>query len=92
MKMDKSCPSRISSDQRVLHVLKSSSIRLLKSFLSSLSQGSVLIWLNQSLLPRLLDDSVLLRDTGSVLLGPLRLRQTRDKQGEVVFTFACCFV
>lgn len=41
------------------------------------------MWLNDSLLPRLLDDSTLLRDTGSVLLGTLRLRQIRDKQGEI---------
>lgn len=40
------------------------------------------MWLNQSLFPRLLDDSVLLRDTGSVLLGTLRLRQICDTQGE----------
>lgn len=46
------------------------------------------MWLNQSLLPRLLDDSVLLRDTGSVFLGTLRLRQTGDEQSEIVFIFA----
>lgn len=46
------------------------------------------MWLNQSLLPRLLDDSVLLRDTGSVFLGTLRLRQTRDEQSEIVFISA----
>lgn len=50
------------------------------------SRDDVLTWLNDSLLPRLLDDSVLLRDTGSVLLGTLRLRQIRDSQGEPVFT------
>ncbi|KAK2919268.1 polycystin-1 isoform X1 [Channa argus] len=43
-------------------------------------RDDVLIWLNDSLLPRLLDDSTLLRDTGSVLLGRLRLRQVRDTQ------------
>lgn len=41
------------------------------------------MWLNDSLLPRLLDDSALLRDTGSVLLGTLRLRQICDMQGEI---------
>lgn len=55
---------------------------------SSFSRDDVLTWLNDSLLPRLLDDSVLLRDTGSVLLGTLRLRQIRDSQGEPVFTSA----
>lgn len=54
---------------------------------SSFRRDDVLTWLNDSLLPRLLDDSVLLRDTGSVLLGTLRLRQIRDAQGEPVFTF-----
>lgn len=49
------------------------------------------MWLNQSLLPRLLDDSVLLRDTGSVLLGTLRLRQTRDNPSETIFVFAGAF-
>lgn len=44
------------------------------------------MWLNQSLFPRLLDDSVLLRDTGSVLLGTLRLRQICDTQGEAPFS------
>ncbi|XP_034544722.1 polycystin-1 [Notolabrus celidotus] len=44
------------------------------------SRGDVLSWLNESLLPRLLDDSTLLRDTGSVLLGTLRLRQNQDTQ------------
>ncbi|XP_053712172.1 polycystin-1-like [Synchiropus splendidus] len=39
------------------------------------SRDDVLTWLNGSLLPRLLDDSALLRDTGSLLLGTLRLRQ-----------------
>lgn len=53
---------------------------------SSFSRDDVLTWLNDSLLPRLLDDSVLLRDTGSVLLGTLRLHQIRDSQGESVFT------
>ncbi|XP_056892608.1 polycystin-1 isoform X3 [Takifugu flavidus] len=48
------------------------------------SRGSVLLWLNQSLFPRLLDDSALLRDTGSVLLGTLRLRQIFDKQNDVI--------
>lgn len=56
-------------------------------FFSSFSRGNVLTWLNESLLPRLLDDSVLLRDAGSVLLGTLRLRQTLDPQGETVFTY-----
>lgn len=41
------------------------------------------MWLNESLLPQLLDDSGLLRDTGSVLLGALRLRQIRDTPGEI---------
>ncbi|XP_023267629.1 polycystin-1 [Seriola lalandi dorsalis] len=45
------------------------------------SRDNVLMWLNESLLPRLVDDSVLLRDTGSVLLGTLRLRQIRDTRG-----------
>lgn len=49
----------------------------------SLSRDDVLMWLNESLLPRLRDDSALLRDTGSVLLGALRLRQIRDTQGEI---------
>uniref|UniRef100_A0A3Q2C8H1 Polycystin 1, transient receptor potential channel interacting n=1 Tax=Cyprinodon variegatus TaxID=28743 RepID=A0A3Q2C8H1_CYPVA len=40
----------------------------------------VLVWLNDSLLPRLLDESSLLRDTGSMLVGCLRLQQTRDTQ------------
>ncbi|XP_071359441.1 polycystin-1 isoform X3 [Trachinotus anak] len=44
------------------------------------SRDNVLMWLNESLLPRLLVDSALLRDTGSVLLGTLRLRQIRDTQ------------
>lgn len=48
------------------------------------------MWLNQSLLPRLLDDSVLFRDTGSVLLGTLRLRQTHES--EPIFVFACASV
>lgn len=69
----------------MLDILKRLSIRLLTSFISSVSRDSALMWLNQSLLPRLLDDSVLLRDTGSVLLGTLRLRQTRDKQSEILF-------
>ncbi|KAM4584954.1 polycystin-1 [Odontesthes bonariensis] len=47
------------------------------------SRDDVLTWLNESLLPRILDDSSLLRDTGSVLLGTLRLRQTRDTQAGV---------
>ncbi|KAG7487036.1 polycystin-1 [Solea senegalensis] len=42
------------------------------------SRDNVLTWLNESLLPRLLDDSALLRDTGTVLLGTLRLRQIHD--------------
>lgn len=41
------------------------------------------MWLNDSLLPRLLDDSTLLRDTGSMLLGAIRLRQIPDTQGEI---------
>lgn len=49
----------------------------------SFSRNDVLMWLNDSLLPRLLDDSALLRDTGSVLLGTLRLRQIRDTQGKI---------
>lgn len=56
-------------------------------FFPSFSRGNVLTWLNESLLPRLLDDTVLLRDAGSVLLGTLRLRQTFDPQGEIVFTY-----
>ncbi|XP_029014936.1 polycystin-1 isoform X2 [Betta splendens] len=47
------------------------------------SRDDVLMWLNESLLPRLLDGPTLLRDTGSVLLGTLRLRQLRDTQGGV---------
>ncbi|KAK5866300.1 hypothetical protein PBY51_020501 [Eleginops maclovinus] len=42
------------------------------------SRADVLVWLNETLLPRLLDESALLKETGSVLLGTLRLRQTRD--------------
>lgn len=49
---------------------------------SRFSRDDVLTWLNESLLPRLLDDSALLRATGSVLLGALRLRQTCDTRGE----------
>lgn len=51
------------------------------------------MWLNESLLPRLLDDSALLRDTGSVLLGTLRLRQIHDTQGEIALwslSLLCC--
>ncbi|XP_061844132.2 polycystin-1 [Nerophis lumbriciformis] len=44
------------------------------------SRNDVLIWLNKSLLPRLLNDSSLLGDTGSVLLGTLRLRQIHQTQ------------
>ncbi|KAM9314500.1 polycystin-1 [Pholidichthys leucotaenia] len=44
-------------------------------------RDDVVMWLNESLLPRLLDESVLLREMGSVLLGMLRLRQIRDTQG-----------
>lgn len=47
------------------------------------SREDVLAWLHDSMLPRLLDESALLRDTGSVLLGTLRLRQIRDAQGEI---------
>lgn len=57
-------------------------------FFTSFRRDDVLTWLNESLLPWLLDDSVLLRDTGSVLLGMPRLRQIRDTQGEAVFMFA----
>uniref|UniRef100_A0A3Q3J8M2 Polycystic kidney disease 1a n=1 Tax=Monopterus albus TaxID=43700 RepID=A0A3Q3J8M2_MONAL len=46
------------------------------------SRGDILMWLNESLLPQLLDDSTLLRNTGSALLGTIRLRQIRDTQGE----------
>ncbi|KAF7223722.1 polycystin-1 isoform X2 [Nothobranchius furzeri] len=46
------------------------------------SRDDVLTWMNGSLLPLLLNDSLLLRDTGSVLLGSVRIRQTRDKQGD----------
>ena len=49
----------------------------------SFSRDNVLMWMNESLLPRLLDDSALLRDTGSVLLGKLRLRQIQDTYGEI---------
>ncbi|KAJ0050432.1 hypothetical protein NL108_003655, partial [Boleophthalmus pectinirostris] len=45
------------------------------------SREDVVMWLNGSLLPRLLDDSRLLQDTGSVLLGTVRFRQIRDLQG-----------
>uniref|UniRef100_A0A3B3YM87 Polycystic kidney disease 1a n=1 Tax=Poecilia mexicana TaxID=48701 RepID=A0A3B3YM87_9TELE len=48
----------------------------------TISRYDVLTWLNGSLLPRLLDESSLLRDTGSLLLGSPRLRQTRDIQGD----------
>lgn len=48
------------------------------------------MWLNESLLPQLLDDSALLRNTGSVLLGTLRLRQIRDTQGEMKSLYLCC--
>lgn len=51
-------------------------------YLFSFSRDDVLAWVNGSLLPRLLDDSVLLRDTGSVLLTTPRLRQIRDTHGE----------
>lgn len=47
------------------------------------SREDVLAWLHDSMLPWLLDESALLRDTGSVLLGTLRLRQIRDAQGEI---------
>lgn len=57
-------------------------------YLFSFSRDDVLAWVNGSLLPRLLDDSVLLRDTGSVLLTTPRLRQIRDTHGEAVLTFA----
>lgn len=52
-------------------------------FLGFFSREDVLAWLHDSMLPRLLDESALLRDTGSVLLGTLRLRQIRDAQGEI---------
>ncbi|XP_029354299.1 polycystin-1 isoform X2 [Echeneis naucrates] len=45
------------------------------------SRDEILTWLNESLLPRILDDSALLRDTGCVLLGTPRMRQIRDTQG-----------
>ncbi|XP_056135511.1 LOW QUALITY PROTEIN: polycystin-1 [Lampris incognitus] len=45
----------------------------------------ILMWLNHSLLPCLLDDAALLKDTGSVLLGTLRLRQIRDAQDSLSF-------
>ncbi|XP_077428176.1 polycystin-1 [Vanacampus margaritifer] len=44
------------------------------------SRHDVLTWLNNSLLPRLLNDSALLGDTGSVLLGTMRLRQIHHAQ------------
>lgn len=60
------------------------------------SRGSVLMWLNQSLFPRLLDDSALLSVTGSVLLGTPRLRQISDKESELSLIFSAhlcrCFV
>uniref|UniRef100_A0AAV2LKY9 Uncharacterized protein n=1 Tax=Knipowitschia caucasica TaxID=637954 RepID=A0AAV2LKY9_KNICA len=43
----------------------------------------VVKWLNGSLLPRLLDDSRLLQDTGSVLLGTIRFQQVRDAQEQM---------
>lgn len=43
------------------------------------SREDVITWLNESLLPRLLDDSRLLQDTGSVLLGTIRLQQVHNK-------------
>ncbi|XP_061576649.1 polycystin-1 [Cololabis saira] len=45
------------------------------------SRDDVLKWLNGSLLPRLLNEPLLMRDTGSILLGTVRLRQVRDAQG-----------
>lgn len=71
------------------HTMHTSSYPLLCVF----SRDDVLVWLNESLLPRLLDDSALLRDTGSVLLGTLRLRQIRDMQGEIALQslfLLCC--
>ncbi|XP_061131221.1 polycystin-1 [Syngnathus typhle] len=44
------------------------------------SRDDVLAWLDKSLLPRLLNDSALLGDTGSVLLGTMRLRQIHHAQ------------
>ncbi|XP_061687147.1 polycystin-1 isoform X1 [Syngnathoides biaculeatus] len=44
------------------------------------SRHDVWTWLNASLLPRLLNNSALLGDTGSVLLGTLRLRQIHHRQ------------
>lgn len=52
-------------------------VSLLTSYLS-FSRDDVVTWLNESLLPRLLDETRLLQDTGSVLLGTLRLRQIHD--------------
>uniref|UniRef100_W5KUR6 Polycystic kidney disease 1a n=1 Tax=Astyanax mexicanus TaxID=7994 RepID=W5KUR6_ASTMX len=39
-------------------------------------------WLSDSLLPRLLDSSALMEETGSLLLGKPRLRQIRSQPGE----------
>lgn len=44
------------------------------------SREDVVAWLNGSLLPRLLNDSRLLQDTGSVLIGTIRLRQVHHVQ------------
>ncbi|KAK1885756.1 Polycystin-1, partial [Dissostichus eleginoides] len=62
---------------RKVHMLHT----MLKNFLVYMFFLLVVLLLNysdSSLLPRLLDKSALLRDTGSVLLGTLRFRQTRD--------------
>uniref|UniRef100_A0A3Q2YRT4 Polycystin 1, transient receptor potential channel interacting n=1 Tax=Hippocampus comes TaxID=109280 RepID=A0A3Q2YRT4_HIPCM len=53
------------------------------------SRHDVLTWLNKSLLPGLLNDSVLLGDTGSVLLGTMRLRQIHHTHGEMTLSSKC---
>ncbi|XP_028300590.1 polycystin-1 isoform X2 [Gouania willdenowi] len=45
------------------------------------SRDDVVQWLRSSLLPQLFHERALLRSTGSVLLGTLRLRQIRDEHG-----------
>lgn len=49
------------------------------------SRDEVLPWISSTLLQRLLRDSLLLRDTGSVLVGAPRLQQIQDTQGELPF-------
>ncbi|XP_021333081.1 polycystin-1 isoform X1 [Danio rerio] len=50
---------------------------LTKHFNNISSREDVWAWLSNSLLPRLLDEQVLMEKTGSLLIGRARLRQTR---------------